>query len=429
MRELLYIKGGRKLEGSVQVSGAKNSALPLLVATLLTSQPCTLSNVPDLDDISVILQLLKSLGAEAKFIQNTVIIQTPEIKDAEAPYRLVKSLRASFLVLGPLLARAGSAHVALPGGDAIGTRPVDIHLKGLTKLGADITMRHGVVHATAPIGLSPAHIVLEYPSVGATHHLLTTAALIPGETVITGAACEPEVVDLASLLIKMGARIEGQGTGNIRIVGCRELQGAEHTILGDRIEAASFLIAGAMTGGQVAVNGAEVDHFQTLLDILELAGCRLDTNQGTVSIQGPERLNAVSFATGPFPTLATDMQPLLMAAMVQARGVSSIEETVFENRFGHVAEFRRFGAEIYVEGQVAHVHGLPMISGAPVDARDIRAAFGLLLLGLAASGETTISEIHHLDRGYEHFIEKLVRLGATVSRVPGYDDSEIVLGC
>jgi UDP-N-acetylglucosamine 1-carboxyvinyltransferase len=427
--EVLCVTGGSALSGKVHVSGAKNAALPLLIATLLSREECRLSNVPDLDDIAVMLRLLRSLGGEAHYESHTVTARTLRVKGTEAPYGLVKALRASFWVLGPLLARAGQARVSLPGGDAIGSRPVDLHLKGLVRLGADIRLKHGVVIAEAPGGLSAGKITFDFPSVGATHHLLMTAALVPGETIIEGAAQEPEVVDLALLLSQMGAKIEGAGSSTIQVHGQSELGGAVHEVLGDRIEAATYLIAGAATQGHVTVGGISPVALAATLDVLEQAGCTVVREEKAVSVQGRGRLCPVSFATQPFPGVATDVQPLLMAALTRSSGTSEICENVFENRFGHVAEYRRFGADITVDGRVATVRGVPGLSAAPVEAGDIRAAAGEVIMGLMAEGTTQVSDIYHLDRGYDGLVEKLGSVGAQVSRIPSVEEKEVVLGC
>ncbi len=388
-----------------------------------------LENVPELQDIKVTLRLLQSLGARPKFEENTVRLSTPEIIGTEAPYSLVKALRASFWALGPLVARAGEARVSLPGGDAIGTRPVDLHLKGLVKLGADVRMQHGVVVASAPQGLRGAVIELDYPSVGATHNLLMAAALIAGESVIKGAAREPEVVELASFLSQMGAEIVGAGSDVIQIKGRRQLGGARHAVIGDRIEAVTYLLGGVVTGGDVEVRGVEPEAIQSTLQVLQAAGCEVICRAEGIRVTASERLKAVTFATAPYPGVATDVQPLLMAALCRARGESVITETVFENRFGHAAEYRRFGVDIDVEGDVAKITGVPTLSSAPVQALDIRAAAGVLLMGLMAEGETRIFELYHLDRGYENLVGKLKALGADVKRVSFDNDEEFVLGC
>jgi UDP-N-acetylglucosamine 1-carboxyvinyltransferase len=429
MFDCLSICGGVPLNGSVSVAGAKNSALPLIISTILTSEECVLDNVPDLDDIDVILRLLSSLGATVKVLGNKVTIQTKELRSLHAPYSLVKKIRASFWLLGPLLVRGGEAHVSLPGGDVIGSRPVDLHLKGLAQMGADIRLHHGVVIARAPGGLTGKHIKLDFPSVGATHHLLMTAARVSGETQISGAACEPEVVEVAKMLRAMGADVEGEGSHVIRINGREDLGGANVSVGGDRIEAATYLIAGAVTKGNVKVKGVSFSELSSLLDLLSRAGCVVQHDKNGIAVSSSTYLSAVSFETGPFPSVATDAQPLLMAALTRANGVSKITETVFDNRFGHIAEYRRFGASIDLHERVATVTGVPALSGAPVEATDIRAAAGLVLMGLAADGETRIFETHHLHRGYENLVEKLASLGAKVRWMIGYDDKETIIGC
>lgn len=427
--DFLTVQGGRALSGHVCVSGAKNSALPLLIATLLTEETCILSNIPDLEDIAVTLRLLQSLGAKAHFSGNRVSITCKKITSSETRYDLIKALRASFWVFGPLLARTGEARVPLPGGDAIGTRPVDLHLKGLTQMGADIRLHHGVVIGRAPGGLRAQTITLDFPSVGATHQLLMTAALVPGETVIKGAAREPEVAELCQFLSRLGAEIDGVGTATLSIRGREQLGAASAEVLGDRIEAATYLTAAAVTGGKVSVSGISADALEATLAYLSEAGCDIELSGSAIEISGPTRLRAVNFSTAPFPGLATDVQPLLMAAMTRADGTSRITETVFENRFGHVAEYRRFGASIELDGRTAIVNGLPTLSSAPVDAGDIRAAAGLVLMGLMADGRTQINETYHLDRGYEGLVDKLKALGANVTRSISFQKKELVLGC
>jgi UDP-N-acetylglucosamine 1-carboxyvinyltransferase len=402
-----------------------------LFATLLSEQACTLRNVPDLADISVTLRLLRSFGASCSFQDNVITTQTPEITGVEAPYSLVKALRASFWALGPLLARVGEARVSLPGGDAIGTRPVDLHLKGMAQLGADVKMEHGVVIASAPGGLRGAKIDLDFPSVGATHNLLMCAAGTPGETILSGAAREPEVIELCDLLSQMGAEIDGIGTSTIQIKGRKDLGGAEIDVLGDRIEAVTYLLAAALTGGEVCVDGIDPHYLEAELGLMREMGCRIDLEKSnSICISTKGELQAVSFETAPHPGVATDVQPLFVAALAKAKGVSEVVETVFENRFGHVAEYRRFGADISVEGRLARITGVNgNLSSAPVEGGDIRAAAGLVLLGLVADGVTQVRELHHLDRGYEGLVSKLNELGAQISRVPAFDSREVVVGC
>lgn len=429
MLEYLAIEGGSSLKGSVQVAGAKNSALPLLIATLLSSEECELTNVPDLEDITVVLRLLNSLGARYQHQGDKVNICTPSIEQTVARYGLVKALRASFLVFGPLVARAGQARVSLPGGDSIGSRPVDLHLRGLTKLGFDIRIEHGEVIGNRTSRLTPANIELDYPSVGATEHLLLTCALVPGVSEIRNAAREPEVVELAELLGRMGASVEGAGESRIIIRGCDELGGARTQVLGDRVEAATYLLAAAITQGEIRVNGISAESLQSTLQILQEAGCDVSTQGLETSLKSTGRLQAVSFDTSPFPGVATDVQPLLMAAMTSANGTSCIRETVFDNRFGHVGEYRRFGADIDLQGHTARINGVSRLSGAPVEAGDIRAGAGLVLMGLMADGKTTVGKIHHLERGYESLVEKMKSLGANIYKMPGFEARDLILGC
>lgn len=429
MRECLSIRGGVPLHGEVSVSGAKNSALPLLMATLLTPDECRIQNVPNLEDISVTIRLLEALGAEVDCADHVVTVRAGNLLTSESPHALTKMMRASFWVLGPLLARTGEARVPLPGGDAIGARPVDLHVDGLVQLGADVRMQNGSVIATAPGGLQPARISLRYPSVGATHHLLMTAALIDGVTIIEGAAREPEIVDLAHLLSQMGASIEGAGSATIAIRGKKLLHGASCNVLGDRIEAATYLTAGALTRGSVCVRGINSALLPSVLDVLESAGAKVERGEDYVRVSATDRLRAVSFETAPFPGVATDVQPLLLAAMTSADGECAVTETVFEHRFGHVHEYRRFGSEIHVNGRVANVIGKEKLKGCMCEGGDIRAAAGLILMALSAEGTSEVYEIHHLDRGYENMVNKLRSLGADIVRSPAYGAKELVMGC
>jgi len=419
LADLTKIEGGFPLEGEVRVSGAKNAALPLLISSLLTADKCVFSNVPALEDISVTLRLLSNLGAQVNWDNNKVSIQAASIQRTEAPYGLVRSLRASFWILGPLLARVGEARVSLPGGDAIGSRPVDLHLQGLEKMGAEIKLEHGVVAAKADKGLRGARIDLRFPSVGATHQILMAAALVP----------EPEVSALGEHLVAMGAEIEGLGSSVLKVHGRSGLSGALTRVLGDRIEAATYLGAAAVTGGRVLLKGIEAEMLQSTLVVLEKAGCEIEGSGDSISILSKGRLKAVDMETAPFPGLATDVQPLLMAMMCVAEGESKISEKIFESRFGHVAEFRRFGASISVEGDTAVIEGQASLSGAPVEAGDIRAAAALVMLGLVAKGKSVIDGVYHLDRGYDGICEKLTKLGARIERVKETESEEIVLGC
>ncbi len=434
MLDQLHIAGGARLEGSVRISGAKNAALPILFAALLSEEPSELTNVPDLEDIAVTLRLLESLGVKTSHERlpgggSVVRVEPSRIVNSEAPYRFVKQLRASFWLLGPLIARTGTARISLPGGDAIGSRPVDLHLRGLSQLGADVRLKNGVVYGSAPGGLHADRLHLDFPSVGATHQLMMTACLIDGVTEISGAACEPEVEELAEMLCLMGAEISGAGTSTIVVRGRKKLGGARYDIKADRIEAATYLIAGAATGGRVTAKGICPHKLRGVLEVLEAAGCSIVTAENSVSVNAPERLKAVSFDTAPYPGVATDVQPLLMAALARAEGTSRIEETVFENRFGHVAEFRRFGAQIALDGRTATIEGIDTLSGAPVEAGDIRAGAGLVIMALQSDGISQIGETLHLDRGYECFVEKFSKLGARISRIPVLESREVTVGC
>ena len=428
MREYLAIRGEHRLSGSLAVSGSKNAALPLMMATILSAGECRLRNVPNLEDISVSVQLLRSLGGEVEFRNNELRTRMSAVQYSNPPFHLVKALRASFWAFGPLIARTGSCRIALPGGDAIGSRPVDLHIRGLVAMGVEVRYEQGVVIGSAPGGLRPASIELEFPSVGATHHLLMTAALIPGTTVIRGAAKEPEIVQVAEFLTAMGAVVERAGTSTIVITGCQELGGAALTVMGDRIEAATYLLAGAVTRGAVTVRGIGPEALSGVLELLVQAGCDVLATDDRVMVSASERLRAVSFETAPFPGVATDVQPLLVAALATATGESRARETVFENRFGHVAEYKKCGADIRVAGDTAIITGVERLRGAPVDAIDIRAAAGLIILGCAASGVTEIHDIHHLDRGYENLVQKIRALGGNILRVPAFDGKELNVG-
>jgi len=337
-------------------------------------------------------------------------------------------MRASFWVLGPVLARTGHARVSLPGGDAIGQRPVDLHLNGLHRMGADIRFQNGSVFASAPGGLSGANIELDFPSVGATHQLLMTASLVEGETIIAGAAREPEIVEVAQFLTLMGAEIEGAGSSRIVVRGKKELAGGKISVLGDRIEAATYLTAAAMTHGHVSVSGIEPVALSGVLEIFQQMGCRVEISNGVISLSADSHKGVV-FETAPFPGVATDTQPMLLAAMTNADGEGQVTETIFENRFGHAHEFKKFGADISIAGRVCKVRGVKDLVGAVVDAGDIRAAAALVLMGLISKGESQIYEIHHLDRGYERMVDKFRALGAEVKRVPAFDGLESVIGC
>jgi UDP-N-acetylglucosamine 1-carboxyvinyltransferase len=411
------IEGGIPLAGEVQVSAAKNAALPILAATLLSEAPLTLANLPALADITTIRALLGRLGAEFTDTAAGTVVRTPRIASVEAPYDLVSTMRASVLVLGPLLARAGQARVAMPGGCAIGGRPIDLHLRGLERLGAEITLAQGYVEARAA-RLKGARIVFDLVTVTGTENLMMAAALAEGTTVLENAAREPEIPDLARLLIAMGARIQGAGTERIEIEGVRDLGGARHRIIPDRVEAGTFLVAGAITGGDVTVRDVVPGHLVAVLDKLEATGARLEVGPDWVRIRAAGRPRPCDVVTNPFPGFATDMQAQMMALLGLADGSSVITETIFENRFQHAAELRRLGATIEIDGHRAVVRGVAAYQGAPVMATDLRASASLVLAGLAASGTTEVSRVYHLDRGYEAMEAKLTGLGARVRREP-----------
>jgi len=415
MATRLVIEGGVPLRGEVRVSAAKNAALPLLAASLLSAEPIELENVPRLADITTIRALLAGLGTEIEDRAGHTIARTPTLRSVEAPYDLVSTMRASVLVLGPLLARAGRARVSMPGGCAIGSRPIDLHLKGLERLGAEVTLTQGYVEARAA-RLKGARIVFDLVTVTGTENLMMAAALAEGTTVLENAAREPEIPDLARLLTAMGARIHGAGTERIEIEGVTELGGARHRIIPDRVEAGTFLVAGAITGGDVTVRDVVPAHLSAVLDKLEATGARLEVRPDSVRIHAPERPRATDVVTNPFPGFATDMQAQMMALLGLAEGSSVITETIFENRFQHAAELRRVGASIEIEGSRAVIRGVPGYHGAPVMATDLRASASLVLAGLAASGTTEVSRVYHLDRGYEGMEQKLAALGARIRR-------------
>ena len=417
----IVIEGGRRLEGEVSISGSKNAALPILISSLLTSEPCVYDDIPHLADIRTTLKLLSGLGVtvdrEAWAAgSGDLTIRANHIRDFEAPYDLVKTMRASFLVLGPLLARFGQARVSAPGGCAIGARPVNLHVKGLAEMGATVEQVHGYIEARAK-RLHGARIHLEFPSVGATEHLMMAATLAEGITVIENAAKEPEIEDLAAALNKMGAKVEGAGSGIIRIEGVEELHGLVHRVIPDRIEAASFIIAAALTGGNVRVREAEPDHLTAFLSKLKEAGVAVKTDEKNIIVKCNPNLKSVDVATRPYPGFPTDLQAQMMVLMSVADGVSVITETIFENRFMHALELNRMGADIRLDGNRAVVRGVRELSGAPVMATDLRASVSLVLAGLVANGTTAISRVYHLDRGYEEIEKKLSNLGADIQRV------------
>ncbi|MCB9030213.1 MAG: UDP-N-acetylglucosamine 1-carboxyvinyltransferase [Deltaproteobacteria bacterium] len=429
MSEIIEIRGGRPLKGTIQASGAKNAALPMLMATLLTPEPCILRNVPNLLDTGLTLGLLEHFGANCSYSNSIAKICVPKLRATEASYSLVKALRASFWVLGPLLARGGAARVALPGGDAIGTRPVDIHLKALEKMGAEVKLKHGVVYATAPHGLHPAEIKFHFPSVGATHQLMMAAALTPGITTLSNVAREPEVSALADMLNQMGAKIEGAGTDRIVIEGCSELTGVDVTMIGDRIEAGTYLMAAIATAGEITITGINPEHLRAVLDLLVHMGVEVKTTTDSISVKTVSVPNAQKVTTQPFPGFPTDLQAPLMALLTIANGESKIEEKIFEGRYGHVPELNRMGAKITVNDREAIIEGVMKLSAAPVDGGDIRAAAALVVAGLAADGITQIHEIEHLRRGYENLEQKFRSLGAQIGCVPEEIEDAVATGC
>jgi UDP-N-acetylglucosamine 1-carboxyvinyltransferase len=412
----LIIKGGKKLSGEVTVSGSKNASLPVFISTILAPGMNEISNVPFLRDINTTIKVLEQLGARVEGNGNVVRIDTSTIANHEATYDLVKTMRASVLVLGPLLARFGVARVSLPGGCAIGARPINLHLKGLAAMGAEINLTHGYVEAKAK-RLKGARINFDVATVGGTEHLLMAAATAKGESILENAAREPEIADLAAYLTSMGARIEGAGTDTIRIQGVDGLSPATHRVIPDRIEAGTFMIAAAITGGDVRIRGMQLEHLDALVFKLQDAGVEITNQDNVVRVKGPKRIRSVNIKTRPYPGFPTDMQAQFMTLMCIADGASVITENIFENRFMHVAELLRFGADITVEGNSATVKGVKKLSGAPVMATDLRASASLILAGLAADNTTEVSRIYHLDRGYEAIEKKLTGLGADIVRV------------
>ncbi len=414
----IVVRGGRRLVGEVEVAGAKNAALPILFATLLSDRPCVVRNIPDVVDVRTALRLLRDLGADVEQRGADVTIQARELTSSEAPYELVKTMRASFLVLGPLLARVGRARVSQPGGCAIGGRPVNLHLHALQQLGAEVELVHGYAEARSG-RLRGAHIQLDFPSVGATEHLMMVACLAEGVTIIENAAREPEIIDLAAALATMGANIEGAGTAAIRIEGAETLSGMDHTVLPDRIEAGTFLIAAAMTAGDVLVRGARPDCLQALIVKLREAGADLEEHADAIHVRAAGRLRGVDIKTLPYPGFPTDLQAQIMALATVSEGSSVVTETIFDNRFMHAVELTRLGADISLDGHNAVVRGVERLSGAPVMATDLRASVSLILAGLVADNTTEILRVYHLDRGYERIEAKLAGLGADIERVKG----------
>ena len=413
----ILVKKSNPLQGSVKIDGAKNAVLPIIAATLLANGKSTLKGVPNLRDVHVISDLLRHLGAEVDYTDNTLTVDASNITTCEAPYELVRKMRASFLVMGPLLARFKHTKISMPGGCAIGTRPIDLHLKGFKYLGAKVDMDHGFVEATTK-KLTGAKLYLDFPSVGATENIMMAAALAEGTTIIENAAEEPEIVDLANFLNEMGANIKGAGTNTIKIKGVKELKGAEHNVIPDRIEAATYMVAAAMTKGDIVIENVMLEHLKPVVAKLKEAGCEIiEMENDTVRVIGPEVLKPIDIKTLPHPGFPTDVQAQFMAMLTIANGTGVATETVFENRFMHVAEFNRMGANIKIEGKSAVVNGVKKLHGAKVNATDLRAGAALILCGLIAEGETEIGEIYHIQRGYVDIDKKITALGGNIKIV------------
>ncbi|HDM08707.1 MAG TPA: UDP-N-acetylglucosamine 1-carboxyvinyltransferase [Candidatus Omnitrophica bacterium] len=415
----IIVRGGNSLQGEVKVSGAKNSVLPVLSATLLTPQKCIIENVPDLRDVRTMIEILRHLGVNVNFENGRLEVESGEFAGYQAPYDLVCTMRASICVLGSLLARKGRAEVSLPGGCVIGTRPIDLHLKGLKALGAEVNIEHGYIKANCK-KLRGTRIYLGGPfgsSVLATANVILAAVLAEGETVIESAACEPEIVDLAEFINKMGGEIEGAGTPVVKIKGVNELKGTTHAVIPDRIEAGTYLVAGAITAGDVKVKGARYDHLGAVIDGLIVSGAELEIKEDEIRVRRDGKISALEVTTLPYPGFPTDMQAQFMSYLSLADGISIITEKIFPERFMHVGELNRMGADITLEGSTAVVKGVEKLSGAEVMASDLRASAALILAGLVAEGETVVSRVYHLDRGYQNMVEKLRSLGADIQRI------------
>lgn len=416
--EKLVIHGGKPLEGTVRVSGAKNAVLPIIVASMLGTTQSTLTEIPKLADVHTVCDVISSLGVHIEHPErDTLVIDAHELTSTTAPYDLVRRMRASFLVMGPLLARKGRAQISLPGGCSIGARPIDLHLKAFEAMGAVINLENGDIEATAPNGLKGAQIYLDFPSVGATENILMAASMAEGKTVLENAAEEPEIVDLATYLNSMGANIRGAGTNVIRIEGVKELHGANHAVIPDRIEAGTFMVGAAMTQGNVFVENAISEHLKPLISKLKEVGAEVQEEIDGIRVIGHAPLRPADIKTLPYPGFPTDMQAQFMALTTICQGTSVVTETVFENRFMHVDEFKRMGAKIRIEGRSAIVEGVPRLKGASVNATDLRAGAALVLAGLVADGETEVGYLYHIDRGYDNLVLKLQRLGADIVRV------------
>ena len=414
--EKLFIQGGRRLSGTVKISGAKNAVLPVIAASLLASTPSVIEEIPDLDDVTTITEVLQYLGLNTRREPGRLFIDSTGIKSCEASYELVRKMRASFLVMGPLLSRFQEARISQPGGCAIGTRPIDLHLKGFEALGAEIIQGHGFIEARAPKGLQGAKVYLDFPSVGATENIMMAASLANGRTIIENAAQEPEIVDLANYLNAMGANVRGAGTNAIRIEGVKNLTGTTYAVIPDRIEAGTYMVAAAITGGDVLLKNVLYEHLKPLVAKLKEAGVAIEQDVDQMRVTASGGLRAVDIKTLPYPGFPTDMQAQFMALMSVADGSSVVSETVFENRFMHVDELKRMGANIRVDGRIAMLDGVKRLTGCPVTATDLRAGAALVLAGLAAEGQTEIGSVYHIDRGYDRIVDKLQGLGADISR-------------
>ena len=426
--EQLVIHGGHPLRGRVKIGGAKNAVLPIIAAALFGSRGVSvLDDVPALEDVYTICSVLRSLGVKADYAakEHRLTIDASRIATVSAPYELVRKMRASFLIMGPLLAREGRAEISLPGGCAIGTRPIDLHLKGFEALGAKIDITQGAIHASAPHGLKGARIYFDFPSVGATENVMMAASCAEGQTILENPALEPEIVDLANYLNVMGAHIRGAGTNRIKIDGVPGLMAADYTIIPDRIEAGTYMVAAAMTGGDVFIENAISEHLKPVVAKLQEAGAEIEEDIAGIRVRANGRMKAIDLKTMPYPGFPTDMQAQFMALLAVAEGTSVVTETVFENRFMHVEELQRMGAKIRVDGRTATVEGGRTLTGAAVRATDLRAGAAMVLAGLVADGETRVGYIHHIDRGYDDLVAKLVALGADIRRTEGvWDECE-----
>jgi len=412
----IIIEGGNRLFGEVEISGAKNAVLPIMAATILCDQPVKIKNVPNLKDVNTFIELLKILGCEVSYNNKELFIDPTSINNFTAPYELVKTMRASILVLGPLVAKFGKAKVSLPGGCAIGSRPVNFHISAMEKLGATIDVVEGYIHVNAK-KLQGTKYTFDIPSVTGTENVMMAAVFTNGETIIENAACEPEVVDVANFLIKMGAKIEGAGTDIIRIKGVNSLKGCEYEVIPDRIEAGTFMVAAGITEGNILLKNCILEHLTSVVSKLEDSGVKIVEENNGIRVIGPSEIKAVDIQTAPYPGFPTDMQAQLMALMCYSSGLSVITETIFENRFMHANELMRMGADIYIQGNCAIIRGKNTLSGAKLMASDLRASASLILAGLRAVGKTEVSRIYHLDRGYEQFDKKLEKLNANIKRI------------